>query len=101
MKSEIRKFVDYMQNEKRLSSNTINSYTKNLTQFFDYVDKPVSDISHENILNYLAQLNKENCKVSTSNQKLSTLKSFFKYMLREKICNTNPAELIECAKNGT
>lgn len=98
MKSEIRKFVDYMQNEKRLSSNTISSYTKNLTQFFDYVDKPVSEVSHEDILKFLAKLNKENCKVSTSNQKLSTLKSFFKYMLREKICNTNPAELIECAK---
>ena len=84
---QIRVFIDYLQFEKRYSSNTIRSYSDDLTQFNQFIDKQfgevaISGITSSFIRSWLASL-KENSNTSkTINRKISSLKSFYKYHLR-------------------
>lgn len=97
-KNEIQSFINYMSNVKRLSQNTIINYQSDLTQFFDFIQKPVDQITKEDISKFLSYLKEEKIQTSTSNRKLSALKSFYKFLVREDIVVNNPTIVIECAK---
>lgn len=97
-KNEIQSFINYLSNVKRLSQNTIINYQSDLTQFFDFIQKPVDQITKEDISKFLSYLKEEKIQTSTSNRKLSALKSFYKFLVREDIVVNNPTIVIECAK---
>lgn len=97
-KNEIQSFINYMSNVKRLSQNTIINYQSDLTQFFNFIQKPVDQITKEDISKFLSYLKEEKIQTSTSNRKLSALKSFYKFLVREDIVVNNPTIVIECAK---
>lgn len=79
----------YMPNQKHTSSNTIKSYKETLNLLFDYITKskgiPMVDISFSKIdsqmlFDFLDWLEKErHCSVSTRNQRLACIRSFYKY----------------------
>ena len=86
---QIQPFLAYLQFEKRFSQHTLLSYTTDLTSFFDYLvmqygEVPVGQISHIYIRSWLAQLKDEGLTAKTLNRKISTLRSFFKYGLRQE-----------------
>ena len=103
--SQIQSFLDYLKFEKRYSGHTLISYETDLKDFFDFLqttfgETPIKLISHTFIRSWLAQL-KENGLVSKSiNRKISTLKSFFKYHLKNGVIEETPMSKIITPRSG-
>ena len=97
---EIQSFIDYLKFEKRYSTHTIRSYHDDLVQFFDFLDKQLgklslAEISSSFVRSWLASLKDDDVTARTINRKISTLKSFFKFQLKQgKIENTPMGNII-------
>ncbi|HEX6847125.1 MAG TPA: tyrosine-type recombinase/integrase [Chitinophagaceae bacterium] len=97
---EIQSFIDYLKFEKRYSAYTIRSYFDDLVQFFDFLDQhfgklTITEISSGFIRSWLASLKDDHLSSRTINRKISTLKSFFKFQLKQgKIENTPMGNII-------
>lgn len=95
----IQPFLDYLTFQKRYSPHTIVSYTNDLDAFFGYLlrqfgDTPISDIKAGFIRSWLAELNEQGISAKSINRKISTLKSFFKYQLRQQYITVSPMTAI-------
>lgn len=105
----VEEFINYLQNERRYSENTIKAYRKDLSVFsswlsnnvesIDYIydDEEVIDfkidfnsIDHHLIRRFINFLNRNNYKKRTLSRKIATLKSFFKFLNRQELIETNP-----------
>lgn len=95
---ELLEFVDYLKYEKRFSNHTSTNYQKDLTDFINTVNKEVSKITVEDIRKYLKILYNKKYANATISRKISTLKSFFKYLEGEEKIKTNPMVLISNPK---
>jgi len=97
---EIQSFIDYLKFEKRYSAHTIRSYHDDLVQFFDFLDRQfgklsLKEISSSFVRSWLASLKDDDITARTINRKISTLKSFFKFQLKQgKIENTPMGNII-------
>jgi integrase/recombinase XerC len=83
----IQSFVDYLRFQKRYSPHTIRSYQDDLVQFFDYAQAKfgklsLGEIDHNYIRSWLASMKEKNITSKTINRKISSLKSFFKYLIK-------------------
>jgi integrase/recombinase XerC len=96
----IQSFIDYLKFEKRYSAYTIRSYHDDLVQFFDFLDKQfgkliLKEISTSFVRSWLASLKDEDVTARTINRKISTLKSFFRFQLKQgEIENTPMGNII-------
>lgn len=96
----IQPFINYLSFERRYSPHTVTAYTKDLEQFFSFLEEqgypfcPLQDISSVFIRSWLAELMETNCTGKTVNRKISTLKAFFKYNLRTGLLQTSPMATI-------
>lgn len=104
MQNEIDEFIRYMQIDQGRSENTLASYRLDLNHLIDYMKKyqikNVVDLSQDHIEQLIRQKSQEGYAGSSINRLLSTLRQFFKFLLREKQIDTNPMTLIEGAKTG-
>ena len=94
----IDKFIEYLIIDKKYSENTIKSYKNDLKKFNKYTKKDITKINETDIKNYIKYLNKENDDTKTISHNISTLRSFYKFLLIEKIIKNNPMEYIELPK---
>lgn len=95
----LNNFIDYISHEKKLSKHTTLSYQTDLLQFQEYVKKELSDsdllnTNHLTIRNWIAQLLDTGLAARSVNRKLSSLKSFYKYLLKNNLIKTNPLQKI-------
>lgn len=100
----IEKFIQYIQFEKRFSPNTITAYKKDLSQFSEFLSTEyninnIEDSDYQMIRSWIVYLVGESASTTTVNRKLSTLKSFFKYLLRESVISENPMTKIIAPKS--
>ncbi|MDQ2178228.1 tyrosine-type recombinase/integrase [Marinifilum sp. D714] len=97
-------FLSYLQYEKRYSAHTILSYDCDLTQFFEFYSSAdeieVEDITFKDVRRWIVFLMNEGKTSRTVNRKLSSLKSFFKYLLRESVIDSNPMDRVVGPKQG-
>lgn len=101
--TEISKgYRTHMRLEKHLSDNTIESYMRDLAQFAHYIlrmyDVPPKKVEPEMVRNYMSRLYEQGREKSSQARALSSIKSFFNYLLLEEIIESSPAELIEAPK---
>ena len=94
----IEEFLNYIKYEKRFSNHTIINYQKDLLDFQDYINKNINNIEINDIRNYLKELYNKKYTNSTISRKVSTLKSFFKYLESEDKIKKNPMLLISNPK---
>lgn len=95
----IQQFLDYLNFQKRYSNHTIVSYKNDLATFFDFLfiqygDMPLAEIKPTFIRSWLAELKQHGMESRTINHKISTLKSFFKYQLRQQTIPVSPMTAI-------
>ena len=108
-----KKYLAFLQFERRLSSNTISSYWLDLRSFFDYIAtsydiKKLSEIKSAHINTYIKSLDKyidkQNHTVakksSSINRSISSIKSFYKYLINNEIIKENPAKSILSVKQS-
>lgn len=95
----IRDFIDYLKFQKRYSQHTIFSYKNDLSSFFDFIqhqfgDTALPDIKPAFVRSWLADLKQQGMESKSINRKISTLKSFFKFQLREQTISVSPMTAI-------
>lgn len=98
-------FFDYLQFEKRYSAHTIISYQTDLSHFFSFTENQfghteINKIDYNIIRSWLAKLKQGGMSSKTINRKISCLKSFFKYQLRQGLIQVSPMAKIVSPKNG-
>jgi len=101
----IQSFVDYLKFEKRYSLHTVRAYTDDLDQFFYYLDqeaftREISQISAPMIRSWLAGLKEKKIASKSINRKISSLKSFFKYLVRTGTLEKTPMTGVISPKSG-
>jgi integrase/recombinase XerD len=92
----INDFEKFLIREKQASDNTVNAYMKDLEHFEDFVvsrgiDR-ITDVSNSDIVAYLMELKKQGRSKSTVNRRLTSIRTFYKFLLREGKVRENPAE---------
>ena len=97
------RFLAYIQYEKRYSPNTVIAYQTDLDQFYDYLllqynITDIAGISHPVIRSWLVYLIEHQVGPRSVNRKLTTLKSFYKFLLREGVLEENPMRKVTSLK---
>lgn len=101
----IERFVKYLQFEKRYSSHTIIAYENDLQQFFGFLKETFgsveeAQIQHLHIRSWVVSLLNDGLTATSIRRKLSTLKSYFRYLLRREIIAHNPMLKVISPKVG-
>jgi len=98
----IESFLDSLYIEKGLSQNTVQSYKNDISSFAVWVEKypdiPLAKTTKSNINQYIAHLFKSGLKSSSVNRKISTIKSFFIFLLKKKHILLSPVEDIDMVR---
>lgn len=97
----LEEYLDYLEYQKNYSKETIHSYNTDLIEFFDYLkveDINFDDIDYDMVRMWLIKLNNLYDKSSTISRKISSLRSFYKYLLNRNIIKGNPFSLISLPK---
>ena len=99
------KFITYLSSEKRFSEHTIKSYTTDLKQFtsflsseFQIIDE-INEISFQIIRTWIASLLEKGINPRSVNRKISTLKTYFKFLIREGELIENPMMKVVAPKS--
>ena len=90
------KFINYLTSEKRFSEHTVISYSTDLTQFLNFINvefkisTQVSEISFQIVRSWIASLLEKGVSPRSVNRKISTLKTYFKFLIRENAITESP-----------
>ena len=92
--ANLRSFLNYLYIEKGLSQNTVKAYEVDLLAFISWVtdntNTDVKNIKEDNINKYISYLFKTKLKSSSVNRKISSIKSFYLFLIKKNIINTSP-----------
>ncbi len=94
--SEIRSFLDYLRVERGLAENSLAAYRRDLDKFREYAENEKWDIHAlipAQIRKYHESLRKKSLAESSINRNLSTLRTFFSYLYRERAISNPMAEI--------
>lgn len=99
----IQTFLDYLKYQKRYSLHTMLSYQNDLTDFFHFIELQfgvilIEEINASFVRSWLAGLKESRLESKSINRKISTLKSFFKYQLKQELLQDSPMATILSAK---
>lgn len=99
IKNLTTKFIEYLIIDKKYSENTVSTYKNNLNKFENYFNKKnIDELNENDIKDYLKKLKNDNNDIKTIRQHISTLRSFYKFLLIENQIKDNPMEFIEFPK---
>jgi integrase/recombinase XerC len=100
----LRQFLEHLRYERNSSPHTLRNYSSDLEQFHDHIAPPqvngtrrqipVSEIDHLTIREWMASLHGLNKKKTSIARKLASLRTFFQFLVRESVLETNPAKLV-------
>ncbi len=99
----INDYLNYIYIEKKLSSNTKDAYQRDLIKWAKYLTKEkqkndINKINKEDVTSYMEYLVKNNISPRSITRITISIKNFYKYLVREKICHSNPCENIDTPK---
>lgn len=99
----VERFLKYIKFQKRYSENTIVSYQRDLNDFSTYIEKEFDikssvEVNSSIIKSWLMQLSSDKIAEKSINRKLASLKSFYKFLLKEELIEKNPTDRIKSLK---
>ncbi|MFQ5927730.1 MAG: site-specific integrase, partial [Terriglobia bacterium] len=101
MRAAIESFLKHLRNERNASPHTLRHYASDLRQFAAYFGQtrtPLKEIGRDEIREYLGALYDRKLDKSSVARKLATLRSFFKFCVRDRWLKENPARLVRSPK---
>lgn len=93
-------FRDYLKSERNYSEHTVRSYMNDLCDFLSFMEKnsfDLIDVDVKKIHGFISYLYIKNSR-STVSRKITTLRSFYSYLIRQGIVKSNPAKLVSLPK---
>jgi integrase/recombinase XerC len=90
------KFINYLSSEKRFSVHTITSYSNDINQFFLFLSEEykitseLSEVNFQIVRSWIASLLEQGVTPRSVNRKISTLKTYFKFLIREGVIQESP-----------
>ena len=101
MEKQIKLFLEFLQNDKKLSDNTLQSYKRDINQFEKYVEENQINyikVDEKIVKEYLEFLQNIGKKSSTVSRNLASIRSFYQYLVRTKIVLQDPTNNIQAPK---
>jgi integrase/recombinase XerD len=105
MQEKIQDFLNFLDSEKGYADNTIAAYRNDLTQFVRYLEeKNDSDLANwfevdkDIIINYVLNLKEREYTSSTVARKVAAIKSFFHYLMAQRIVTDDPTATLDSPK---
>lgn len=101
----IERFLQYIRFEKRFSPHTILAYQSDLEQFFKYLldtyeVTDTTEINHSMIRSWMVSMMELKISTRSINRKITTLKTYYKFLLRNKVVTVNPMMKIQSPKTS-
>ncbi len=99
----IDQFISYIEAEKRFSPLTVEAYRRDMEQFVGYLNKAyegiaLTEVKTTMVKSYIVHLKGEGLENRSINRKISTLRTFYKYCLRENLVEKSPMIGIKALK---
>ncbi len=93
-------FLAWLEKEKHYSDHTLRSYANDLEQFFEFCtdrlsDRPLSALTHADIRDFLGALLRYGYEKRSAGRKLSSVKSFLRFLVRKGTLAANPATAVK------
>lgn len=102
MNNLLNQFLDTLEIQKQYSLHTIEAYKKDISDFIDFLNREainnLQEVDYIIIRNYLGTLYDDELQSSTIARKLSSLRSFYDYLLRHQEVKDNPFVLTKAPK---
>jgi integrase/recombinase XerC len=105
MEQLIEQFLEHLRYERNVSGHTLRNYASDLEQFVDHVAPAdpksgvrkfpeLKNVDHLTIREWLAELHSAQKKKASIARKLAALRTFFQFLVREGLLESNPAKLV-------
>ncbi|UII57403.1 tyrosine recombinase XerC [Cytobacillus spongiae] len=102
VKISLQLFIEYLQIEKNYSSYTIEHYQYDIRDFFMFMSEQalhsLEDVQYFDVRVYLTKLYDQKLSRKSVARKISSLRSFYKFLVREKLVEENPFNLVSMPK---
>ena len=101
MERQLKYFFDFLENDKKLSDNTLQSYKRDLKQFKTYLEDceiNYNRVKEEDIKDYIKELQEEGKKASSISRCIASIRSFYQFILKNKKVKVDPTANIKSPK---
>ena len=101
MERQLKHFFEFLENDKKLSDNTLQSYKRDLKQFRRYLEAcelHYNKVKEEDIKDYIRELQEQGKKASSISRGIASIRSFYQFVLKNKKVKVDPTENIQSPK---
>ena len=91
----VREFLSYLQVEKGLSKNTLQSYARDmarLQQWAEQIQKPIANLERKDLREWIARMSREGLSPASITRAVSAARGFFRFLMLDKHIDKHPAE---------
>ena len=101
MERQLKHFFEFLENDKKLSENTLQSYKRDLKQFRRYLEAcelHYNKVKEDDIKDYIRELQEEGKKASSISRSIASIRSFYQFVLKNKKVKADPTQNIQSPK---
>ena len=101
MEEQLNLFFGFLENDKKVSLNTLQSYRRDLKQFENYlgtIEGKYNELTNDGIKDYIKYMQEQGKKTSTISRGLAAIRSFYQYETKNKQVEKDPTEGIQSPK---
>lgn len=102
MEAIVQKFINFLERDKRLSNNTLQSYKRDIEQYIAYLTEinlhNIASTNKTTVIAYLLHLQKKGRATSTISRNLASIRSFYQYSAKNKLIENDPTYELESPK---
>ncbi len=100
-KRYLQEFKLYIEVERNFSKHTVTAYSADILSFIVWLkDRNIKDVTYNTIREYLLYIQQFNYSKTTTARKIASLRTFYRFLYRERVIETNPALGIHSPKRG-
>ena len=101
MERQLKFFFKFLEEDKKLSENTLQSYKRDLKQFKRYLEAcelHYNRVKEDDIKDYIRELQEDGKKASSISRCIASIRSFYQFVLRNKKIKVDPTAHIQSPK---
>lgn len=100
-KNYLKNFIIYLEVEKNFSKHTIRAYESDVLSFLLWLDNTsIEETNHTKLKEYLVFIQRFNYSKTTLSRKIAAIRTFYRFLYRERIIDTNPANSVQAPKRN-